>query len=294
MEKAVYHLPGLFEFYDFYRKFLPIYRENTEYFYDWCQIGSLYGAPADCLWAGGRVSTGNADPRQVLALTEEYGLSARLTFSNSLLCPEHLKDPKCNRLCALFGAEPGNGVIVHSELLLAYLKEKYPNFYFVSSTTKVLTDFEDLTAETERPDFRYVVPDFRLNKAFDRLAGLKEKRKVEFLCNECCWPGCRERKECYENVSRKNLGEHCPDHICAAPEGEKGYRFSTAMKNPAFIGIRDIRETYLPMGFSQFKIEGRGLGSAMLLEFILYYLTKPEYQLSLREEMYLDSMLDLF
>ena len=80
MEKAVYHLPGLFEFYDFYRKFLPIYREKTEYFYDWCQIGSLYGAPADCLWAGGRVSTGNANPRQVLALTEEYGLQAAAAF----------------------------------------------------------------------------------------------------------------------------------------------------------------------------------------------------------------------
>ena len=106
MEKAVYHLPGLFEFYDFYRKFLPIYRENTEYFYDWCQIGSLYGAPADCLWAGGRVSTGNADPRQVLALTEGYGLSARLTFSNSLLRPEHLSDPRCNRLCRLLAESP--------------------------------------------------------------------------------------------------------------------------------------------------------------------------------------------
>ena len=176
MEKAVYHLPGLFEFYEFYRKFLPIYREKTEYFYDWCQIGSLYGAPADCLWAGGRVSTGNADPRQVLALTEEYGLSARLTFSNSLLRPEHLKDPKCNRLCALFGAEPGNGVIVHSKLLLDYLKEKYPNFYFVSSTTKVLTDFEDLAADTERPDFRYVVPDFRRNKAFDRTTSAPRRR----------------------------------------------------------------------------------------------------------------------
>ena len=30
------------------------------------------------------------------------------------------------------------------------------------------------------------------------------------------------------------------------------------------------------------------------LEFLLYYLTKPEYQLTVREEIYLDSMLDLF
>ena len=43
-----------------------------------------------------------------------------------------------------------------------------------------------------------------------------------------------------------------------------------------------------------FKIEGRGLGSAVNLEFLLYYLTKPEYQLTVREDIYLDSMLDLF
>lgn len=57
-------------------------------------------------------------------------------------------------------------MIVHSDLLLAYLKQQYPGFYFVSSTTKVLTDFEDLRGEIDREDFRYVVPDFRLNKAF--------------------------------------------------------------------------------------------------------------------------------
>ena len=66
------------------------------------------------------------------------------------------------------------------------------------------------------------------------------------------------------------------------------------MKNPAFIGISDIQNIYLPMGFSHFKIEGRGLGSALILEFLLYYMTKPEYQLHVREEIYLDNMLDLF
>ena len=66
------------------------------------------------------------------------------------------------------------------------------------------------------------------------------------------------------------------------------------MENPGFIGVSDIVNTYLPMGFSQFKIEGRGLGSALVLEFLLYYLTKPEYQLRVREEIYLDNALDLF
>ena len=66
------------------------------------------------------------------------------------------------------------------------------------------------------------------------------------------------------------------------------------MQNPGFIGITDIQKVYLPMGFSHFKIEGRGLGSALILEFLLYYMTKPEYQLQVREAIYLDSMLDLF
>ena len=296
--KAYYHLPGLFEFYELYRVFLPLFREHREYFYDWCEIGSIYGAPADCIWGGGRVENGERDPKEVLALMREYGISARLTFSNSLLGREHLADRKCNDLCALFAESTGvgNGVIVHSDLLLDYLKRKYPGLYYVSSTTKVLTDFRQFLEEIKNDDFRYVVPDFRLNKAFDKLDTLSgvERDKVEFLCNECCWAGCRDRKRCYEAVSRKNLGENGPDHQCTAPDAEYGYRFSKAMTNPGFIGTDDIQNRYLPMGFSNFKIEGRGLGSALVLEFLLYYMVRPEYQLHVREEIYLDNMLDLF
>ena len=295
---AYYHLPGLFEFYELYRVFLPLFRAHREYFYDWCAIGSLYGAPEDCLWGGGRVGAGDYDPREVLALTREYGIPARLTFSNSLLRQEHLSDPKCNALCRLLeeSGPPQNGVIVHSELMLDHLKRAYPQLYFVSSTTKVLTDFPALCRELEREDFRYVVPDFRLNKALDRLNTLPEtqKKKVEFLCNECCSFGCKDRKACYEAVSRKNLGISGPEHRCTAPDAAGGYRFSKAMENPGFIGVEDIRTRYLPRGFSHFKIEGRGLGSALILEFLLYYMTKPEHQLRVREAIYLDNMLDLF
>ncbi len=295
---AYFHLPGLFEFYELYRLFLKVYREHREFFYEYCEIGSIYGAPADCLWGGGRVGYGDADPKKVLALLREYGISGRLTFSNSLLTKEHLADSKCNKLCRLFSEveSSSHGVIVHSDLLAEYLREQYPNLYLVSSTTKVITSFDGLKAELNREEFRYVVPDFRLNKSFDSLLQLAplEKEKVEFLCNECCDFHCMARRECYENVSRKALLEDVPDHVCQAPFASEGYRFSRAMQNPGFIGTEDIRDTYLPMGFQHFKIEGRSLGSAMVFEFLLYYLTKPEYRLTVREMIYLDSMLDLF
>ena len=297
-QRAHFHLPGLFEFYELYRIFLPLFFEHREYFYSWCGIGSIYGAPADCLWGGGRVGFGTDSAGEVAALLREYGISARLTFSNSLLRQEHLPDRKCNALCELFqnNGSAENGIILHSDLLLEYLRQRYPDFYFVSSTTKVITDFDALRTELDRREFRYVVPDFRLNRRMEKWKTLtdRQKAKVEFLCNECCWFGCQSRKECYENVSRKALGERCPDHKCVSPDAGEGYVFSKAMQNPGFIGGKDIRENYLPMGFSEFKIEGRSLGSAMILEFLLFYMTKPEYHLQVREKVYLDHSLDLF
>ena len=144
---AYYHLPGLFEFYELYRVFLPLFREHREYFYDWCEIGSVYGAPADCIWGGGRTGFGDAQPHRVLALMQEYGISARLTFSNSLLRKEHLADRKCNALCALFEKENRvqNGVIVHSDLLLDYLRAQpwYHDYEVVPSAVTLV----ELTAK---------------------------------------------------------------------------------------------------------------------------------------------------
>lgn len=298
IKKAHFHLPGLFEFYDFYKEFLPVFYGHKEYFYDYVDIGSIYGAPSSCIWGGGRMEADDTSAYEVIALLNEYNISGRLTFSNSLLRQEHLNDSKCNKLCEMFAYKvsvPG-GVIVHSDLLLDYLINKYPEVYFISSTTKVITDFNELKNELNRKEFKFVVPDFRLNKQFESLTTLSqtEKDKVEFLCNECCYIGCLERRACYENVSSRILGETTKEHICKSPESAGGYKFSKAMENPAFISSNDIKEIYMPHGFSNFKIEGRSLGSAIILEFLLYYLAKPEYHLKLREMLYLDSMLDLF
>lgn len=278
-EKAAYfHLPGLFEHEEFYRIFLSFYRDHRDYFYPWVRLASLYGAPLDCLWGGGRLG-GDASKEEAIFICQEFHLSARLTLSNSLLKEEHLSDKKCNALCDRFLKE-GNGAIVASELLLQYLRTKYPKAYFVSSTTKSITDFSLFQKELDREEFAYVVPDFRLNKRFTELSALnsKEKDKIEFLVNEACDVRCLKRKECYESVSYLNLGIEKDDWICPFPEAKEGYSFERAKMNPSFIGIDDIVNHYLPMGFSQFKIEGRNLDEESLLEILLYYLIKPEYQ----------------
>ncbi len=293
---AHFHLPGLFEFYELYRRFLTVFADYREYFHDWCDIGSIYGSPADTIWSGGRLEYAERHTEQAaLELSEQFGFSARLTFSNSLLTEEHLSDTRCNRIARLFD-KPGNGIVIHSDILLEYLKAKYRNFYYVSSTTKVLTDFSDFHKELERPEFSYVVPDFRLNDKRNLVSELEPdlKAKVEFLCNECCWFDCRNRKKCYENVSRRILNEDFPEFECKSPLVNEGYVFSRAMENKGFISAENIQDFFLPKGFSNFKIEGRSLGSALVLEMLLYYMVKPEHQLKVREKIYLDNTLDLF
>ena len=95
------------------------------------------------------------------------------------------------------------------------------------------------------------MPDFRLNKAFDDLRALPQplKDKTEFLCNECCSFGCRERRACYEAVSRKKPRRAGGAYL-HGPGASAGYRFSSAMENPGFLSVGAIRNVYLPMGFS--------------------------------------------
>lgn len=117
--KAYYHLPGLFEFYDLYTAFLPIFREHRDYFYDWWEIGSVYGAPADCIWGGGRACFGEHSPREVLDLMKEYNISSRLTFSQFPAKRRTPFRPKNAMTSASFSpkADPQNGVIIYSDLL---------------------------------------------------------------------------------------------------------------------------------------------------------------------------------
>ena len=294
--KAYYHLPGLFEYYEFYKKFLPIFYSHKEYFYDDVEIGSIYGVSSDCIWSGGRVGGGEVSSKDVIDLMNQYNIPSRLTLSNALLTNQHLNDLKSNKLVEDFmNTNILTGIIIHSDLLLEYLKENYPGYYYISSTTKVITNKDEILEEIRNNDYKYVVLDYRYNHNLEFLNRLndQEKEKIELLCNECCDIRCNERKACYENVSHINLGHHVLEHVCPYTDKD-GYKFSDAMKNPSFISRGDIQDVYLPMGINQFKIEGRGLGTAILLEFILYYLVKPEYHLILREAIYLDSMLDLF
>jgi hypothetical protein len=58
-----------------------------------------------------------------------------------------------------------------------------------------------------------------------------------------------------------------------------------SMKQANFISVEDINNIYSPMGFSNFKLEGRTAHPLDLIEVLLYYLIKEEYKTEVRSHL---------
>lgn len=283
MKKAYFHLPGIFEFYDFYTHFIYLYSNDREKFNDWAEIGSIYGAPRDSLWSGGRNKFAMDNTENAVAdFMPIVGISCRITFTNCLLLPEHLSDSHCNTTLKKF-YNSNNGIIVYSDILEQYIRDKYPNYKIISSTTKCIRDKKQVLEELEK-DYETVVLDYNFNKDFDFLKQIQKKEKCELLVNAVCIPNCPKRKQHYELISKVALHQEQEQDFFKCDASRN--LFYQAMKSPLFISVEEIEKTYLPMGYQHFKIEGRTTQIDDLIEALIYYMVKPEHQIEIRERLY--------
>lgn len=289
--KARFHLPGIYTHFKFNMIFATVLEQFPQYFRD-IEIASVYGAFPQSIWNGGRTQEGLCDKhyvKMVLKAFNDKGIPVRFTFTNPALEKKHLNDKFCNMVLSL--ANNGlNEVIVVSPLLEDYIRSNYPGFKLTSSTCKRLDDAERLSAELEK-DYSIVVVDYDLNNKFDILEKLPHKDKCEFLVNSNCRPACPDRAQHYYNVGVQQI--NYANHIRKYPDKPYDPIVFGDGKNqncPFFTrNIFDVRELstnikpsdiwdkYLPMGFNQFKIEGRTAWLFNLIETYVYYMAKPEF-----------------
>ncbi|WP_297958518.1 hypothetical protein [uncultured Ruminococcus sp.] len=289
--KARFHLPGIATHFRFNLIFATVLEQYPQYFRD-IEIASFYGAFPQSIWNGGRTQEGLCDKNDVKAVLKAFndkGIPVRFTFTNPALEKKHLNDKFCNMVMSL--ANNGlNEVIVVSPILEEYIRKYYPDFKITSSTCKRLDDGERLARELEK-DYNIVVVDYDLNNKFDILEKLPHKEKCEFLVNSNCRPACPNRKQHYYNVGVQqiNYANHMRkypnqpyDPIIFGDGANQNCPFFTRnlfeiRDLSTNIKPDDIRDKYLPMGFNQFKIEGRTAWLFNLIETYVYYMAKPEY-----------------
>ena len=289
-----FHLPDFAVHYHFNRVFLAVLKAYPEFFHDGLEIASVYGTFPQSLWNGGRIVQGVFDKNTVKTVVREFdklNIPLRFTFTNPVITEEDLKDDFCNYV--LKAANNGkNGVIVVSPLLEEYIRTRYPDYKITSSTCKRITDTEQLNEEVNK-NYDIVVLDYDFNNRFDVLEKIPNKEKYEILVNACCQPGCTKRSQHYKDIGnmQKALCSYLKtsQRIPFDPEkyGVKDensdycpymkYDFADVKEHKTHITPQDILEKYVPMGFNQFKFEGRTINAFTLAEYYLYYMVKPEY-----------------
>ena len=275
--KARFHLPGIATHFKFNLIFATVLEQYPQYFRDF-EIASFYGAFPQSIWNGGRTQEGLCDKKfvkMVLKAFNDRGIPVRFTFTNPALEKKHLSDKFCNMVMSL--ANNGlNEAIVVSPILEDYIRKNYPDF--------------KLAQELEK-DYSIVVVDYDLNNKFDILEKLPHKEKCEFLVNSNCRPACPNRKQHYYNVGVQQI--NYANHMRKYPDqpydpiifGDGANQNCPFFTRNLFeirdlstnIKPADIWDKYLPMGFNQFKIEGRTAWLFNLIETYIYYLAKPEY-----------------
>jgi len=277
MSKEIYwHLPGFFYFFYLNQVIINLMKQYPDRFEDGYKVGSVYGTFPGAIWNGGRAVfgiTSKGDMEKIVSTYNNFGVPVRFTWTNSALIEEHVHDTYCNLIMQV--ADNGkNQVLVNRPVLEEYLKNKYPNYKYISSTTKRILDVEEFKSELAK-DYFMVVLDYDLNHDEDVLKAIEsEADRVEILVDEICYPGCPKRKDHYLDESqmqltfRKGTTFDCPNRKTKPC-------FDECKKRPAFISKEELK-TYIDRGFCNFKLVGRGLPIEMVKESYLYYLVKDD------------------
>lgn len=283
---AKFHLPDFVRHFKLNMILLEMLNRQPEIFYDGVEIASVYGTFPGSVWNGGRSFSGKIDAKSVQGILEKFNsrnIPLRFTFTNPHVGPEHLRDPFCNT-CMKMADNGMNEVIVVSPLLEDYIRNKYPNFKITSSTCKQIEDMDKLCEELEK-DYNLVVLDYNWNNKFEMLEKIPHKEKCELLVNACCTPNCKRRKEHYDFVGEYQIKitEHMkhPDEPFNFRDFEcpqMGMALYQTIDYPTHISPKDIYNRYVPMGYENFKIEGRSVPDINILEAYVYYMIKPEYR----------------
>lgn len=285
MEREVYwHLPGFFVNFYLNQIVINLMKEHPDKFRDGYKVGSVYGTFPGAIWNGGRFVYGTSaksDMEKIIATYNRFDVPVRFTWTNSLLEEKHVYDTYCNLIMEL--ANNGkNQVLVNAKPLEDYLKANYPNFKFISSTTKRITTLEGMQKELDNGYFM-VVLDYDLNHNEEVLKALEpEAGRVEILVDEICFPGCPKRTEHYRDESLRQLTfDRGPAYDC--PNKKTVPCFEESKKRPAFISNEEIG-SYIDRGYVNFKLVGRGLPQEMVLDSYMYYLVKDEHRDYIREK----------
>lgn len=242
-------------------------------------IQSVYGG-VKSPWSGGRPSQiAEINIDSVTKIIEEHNkknISCCFTFSNYRICKDDLNDKQGNLLLKIAGEiSENNYAIVSSDILYEHIKENYPKIKIISSILKPVYEHKkyDETPEyynnlCKKYDKVVVRPEFYSDKIF--MKKLKDKNKIEIMPNLGCLKNCPLSQTHYDMIADIDAGKETKyKRFCHIDMNkiESIYRSTS-------ISAKDIDEL-IKLGFSNFKLQGRGVSNSELMKLIGSYIFEP-------------------
>lgn len=268
--------------------FLELQKTAPDMFFENRKLDSAYGMPPGLIWNGGRLSVGTSNSQKKYYIYDTYktfhpDFKIRHTCTNMFLTNEMFLDTACNSWIK-YTEDEKNSIIVNNEELKAYLEKTYPKYNYVISVTKNLNNLE-LYNKYSKSYLTVVNYNYNVNDNF--LSKLKHPENIELICAEPCIPNCPGRKAHWERISKAQLGyPGCGDTSCTQIEKSDFLNFYTNILNREHsITNERMNELYEKYGICNFKLSGRGYSPYLFIELLLYYLIKPEYRDSLRQNL---------
>ena len=275
-------LPGFYEHYNINVKLLYYKLEHPEWFYDNINIHSIYGSFPFWVWDGGRIfgKYRHATQQMINNVLDTFdNVSLQIVCTAPEVQEKNLYNHFCNMTLHMC-ENPKNAIIVHNALLESYLREKYPQFKVISSTTKCL-NIEDTKKEFDNPNYDLICLNYNLNNNWKFLDSFSSKAisKCELLCNAICPPGCPDRLEHYKRNGEFALNVGKPYKklpscfVYLTNDVSELTRTSSSYITP-----EQIFNEYVPRGFQYFKLEGRSLSDLENVLNYAYYMIKPQHK----------------
>lgn len=273
-----YYIPDFFFHYNVNLKLLELVNNEKDIFYDDFKIGAVFGNFPNCIWNGGGNFIGrNVDKSEMIKISNiynSYGVPVRLTMTNPLIEERDLYDRYSNYIMKNLN-NGFNQVLISSPVLEEYVRKEYPEYPIVRSILAA----ENVYYDDSDKYFMSVLRKHK-NTDFELLNNIKNKEKIEILVNETCDENCKFVYDHYLQFAKKTLhkDEEVEYYNCVHANTVYKYKFNRFKNLLLTIPREKIKEVYEPLGFTNFKISGRGCGNNIPILFYAHYMVKPEYQ----------------
>lgn len=273
--KLCFSLPNFFEFFKINEVLGKISRNNPEYFKADLCFDSVHGSYPYCYWNGD--SNSNKGPGALYHDFVNCGLGSfsplRLNMSNINLIEEDFSNVMANII--LRESMSGSSYVEISNLkLMEYIDEKYPYYKFIFSKNAHFAHpftTEIVNGLIESNKFTLIELPLELNKDFDFIKSLKDRRALEIQVNSRCPLTCNSYKSCNLSCQKKqydfsgfNIFKSCNKCVNNISLDES-------------ISIEEILNKYAPLGISHYKIDSFEDDKAYI-NFVLNYFFKSEYK----------------